>query len=80
MVKTRSSEAPAPAWRAPDGKTWLLEELGRRAFANCVTVDFMLDPQAAAVFERDLDPQRIIAAFELRTSHAFFRFHPAYPR
>lgn len=50
------------------GKTWLLEELGRRAFANCVTVDFMLDPQAAAVFERDLDPQRIIAALELRTS------------
>ena len=48
------------------GKTWLLEEFGRREFTDMVKVDFMLDAQARSIFERDLDPHRIISQIELR--------------
>lgn len=48
------------------GKTWLMEEFGRREFADVVKIDFMLDENARSMFDRDLDPQRIIREIELR--------------
>lgn len=48
------------------GKTWLMEEFGRREFGDVVKIDFMFDERARGVFEQDLDPRRIISAIELR--------------
>ncbi len=48
------------------GKTWLLEEYGRRVYDDVVTVDFMLDDRARTLFAHDLDPRRIIAALEIQ--------------
>ena len=48
------------------GKTWLMEEFGRREFDEVVKIDFMLDGLARGIFEQDLDPHRIIQAIELR--------------
>ena len=49
------------------GKTWLMQEFGRREFDDAVAVDFMFDERARAIFEPDLDPHRIVRAIELRT-------------
>ena len=34
------------------GKTWLMQEFGRREFDDAVAVDFMFDERARAIFER----------------------------
>lgn len=48
------------------GKTWLMEEFGRREFDACVRLDFMREPGLRRVFEPDLDPRRILAEIGLR--------------
>ena len=43
------------------GKSYLLKELfGRRHFAQCHVIDFLKQPDAAQLFDQDLDPVRII--------------------
>lgn len=49
------------------GKTWLVEHFGAREFLSTVKLDFMLNPQAASIFDADLDPKRIVREIELRT-------------
>ncbi len=49
------------------GKTWLMDEFARQEFPDAVKIDFMLDKSARSLFERDLDPKRIIRQIELRT-------------
>jgi len=43
------------------GKTWLLEEFGRRAFRSTVRIDFMREPALQGLFAKDLDPARIVS-------------------
>ncbi len=44
------------------GKSYLLKELfGKRHFTQCHVVDFLKQPDAAQLFEQDLDPHRIIS-------------------
>lgn len=52
------------------GKSWVLGEFGKREFENVVTFDFLLDVSARSVFERDLDPHRIIRELELRAGRS----------
>ncbi len=47
------------------GKTWLLREFGRREFARVVYLDFEEDPRLDGLFQRDLDPHRILADLAL---------------
>lgn len=48
------------------GKTWLVEEFGRRHFADVVKVDLMMSDEFKALFEGDLNPDRIIMQIEFR--------------
>lgn len=65
--KTRPDRKPLLLQGARQtGKTWALQELGRQDFETAVTVDFLLDQSARSLFERDLDPHRIIRAIEVR--------------
>lgn len=48
------------------GKTWLVEHFGASEFHSMVKIDFMFNPQAASIFDVDLDPNRIIREIELR--------------
>lgn len=47
------------------GKTWLLKEFGRTQYENVVYVNFENTPTAASLFEKDLDPKRIISQLEI---------------
>lgn len=47
------------------GKTWLMKEFGRTAYANTVYLNFDGHPGLGAFFESDLDPRRIIAGLEI---------------
>lgn len=47
------------------GKTWLLEEFGRRAFRSTVRIDFMREPALQGLFAKDLDPARIVSEIEI---------------
>lgn len=42
------------------GKTWLMKEFGRTAYERTVYINFDANPQMAALFEQDLDVERII--------------------
>ena len=47
------------------GKTWLLQEFGRTHYEKVVYVNCQRDPSIAAVFEGDLDPERILRGPEI---------------
>jgi predicted AAA+ superfamily ATPase len=47
------------------GKTWLLQEFGRTHYEKVVYVNCQRDPSIAAVFEGDLDPERILRGLEI---------------
>ena len=47
------------------GKTWLLQEFGRAQYPNVVYVNCQRDKSVAAVFEGDLDPDRILRGLEV---------------
>ena len=51
------------------GKTYCLEEFGRQEFALCLSFDFMEKPAFAKLFEKDLDPERIIRDLGLYIDH-----------
>jgi len=48
------------------GKTYSCREFGR-SFENFVEINFEINPQTAEIFNRDLDPQRIIRDLALLT-------------
>jgi len=52
------------------GKTWLLEEFGRREYEGFVRVDFLKEAALRAVFEHDLDVGRIVRDIALRKGAA----------
>ena len=47
------------------GKTWLMKEFGRLAYADTVYINFDSNSQMAALFAADLNPQRLILGLEL---------------
>ena len=50
------------------GKTYLLNEFGKSKFPKMHSFNFEREPRAAAVFDRDLNPERIIAELSLLSS------------
>ena len=56
------------------GKTWLLEDFGRREYDRCVRVDFLKEASLREVFRRNLDPVRIVREIGLRKN---MRIEPA---
>ncbi len=49
------------------GKTWLMKEFGRQAYADTVYVNFDSNSQMAELFSADLDADRLIMGLELYT-------------
>lgn len=49
------------------GKTWALKEFGETSFDALAYVNFMEDRTLGAVFEGDLNPERILCAISLQT-------------
>lgn len=49
------------------GKSWLLEEFGRTAYARTAYVNCQRDRSVAAIFDGDLDPDRILRGLEAIT-------------
>lgn len=47
------------------GKTWLMKEFGKLAYADTVYINFDSNSQMAALFSADLNPQRLILGLEL---------------
>jgi predicted AAA+ superfamily ATPase len=47
------------------GKTWLLKEFSRTHFQQSVYIDFSEHPEYSDLFEKNLDPKRIISEMEL---------------
>lgn len=47
------------------GKTWLMKEFGRQAYADTVYINFDSNPVMAQLFASDLDTERLIEGFEL---------------
>ena len=52
------------------GKTWLLEDFGRREYESFVRVDFQKEASLRAAFQRDLDVERIVREIALRKNAA----------
>ena len=50
------------------GKTWLMKEFGKQAYASVVYVNFDDNAAMRELFRQDLDPNRIIRGLELYTS------------
>lgn len=47
------------------GKTWLMKEFGKQAYAKTVYINFDSNPRMSRLFESDLDIDRIITGIEL---------------
>ncbi len=47
------------------GKTWLLREFGRIEYERTVYVNCQRSPSVAAIFQGDLDPDRILRGLEI---------------
>lgn len=47
------------------GKTWLMKEFGRQAYADTIYINFDSNSRMAALFASDLDPARLILGLEL---------------
>ena len=50
------------------GKTWLIEEFGKREFKSVHTFNFQEEPELAGVFRDTLNPEKIIKTLELSLS------------
>ena len=50
------------------GKTWLMQEFGKRHYSNVAYLNLEKNVSLASVFEQGYDTKRIIAAIELATS------------
>lgn len=51
------------------GKTWLMKEFGKRAFANTVYINFDSNPMMQDLFTADLNPKRLLRGLELAAGH-----------
>lgn len=51
------------------GKTWLMKEFGRQAYADTVYINFDSNSRMAELFASDLDTERLIMGLELYTGH-----------
>lgn len=51
------------------GKTWLMKEFGRQAYANTIYINFDSNSQMAELFASDLDTERLIMGLELYAGH-----------
>ena len=51
------------------GKTWLMKEFGRQAYADAVYINFDSNSRMAELFASDLDPERLIMGLELYVGH-----------
>lgn len=51
------------------GKTWLMKEFGRQAYADTVYINFDSDSRMAKLFDSDLDTDRLIMGLELYAGH-----------
>jgi predicted AAA+ superfamily ATPase len=49
------------------GKTWLMQEFGRRFFRNVAYVNFEGNPRMRAAFAADYDTQRLLRALQIET-------------
>lgn len=49
------------------GKTFLARQAGAALFTNTVEINFEFTPEVAAIFQKDLDPRRIVRELELFT-------------
>ncbi|MCQ2188477.1 MAG: ATP-binding protein [Paludibacteraceae bacterium] len=50
------------------GKTWLVKEFGKNHYQNCIYVNFEQEKSLQNIFEKDLNPQRIIETLQLYTN------------
>lgn len=48
------------------GKTWLIQEFGKVAFANTVYINFDSNPRMERLFSSNLDPQKLICHSPLK--------------
>ena len=48
------------------GKTWLMKEFGRQAYANTIYINFDSNSQMAELFASDLDTERLIMGLKRR--------------
>ncbi len=51
------------------GKTWLMKEFGKKAYANTVYINFDANSRMAGLFASDLDTDRLIQGLELYVGH-----------
>ncbi|MDO4345509.1 MAG: ATP-binding protein [Eubacteriales bacterium] len=51
------------------GKTWLMKEFGRQAYADTVYINFDANSRMAGLFASDLDTERLIMGLELYAGH-----------
>lgn len=51
------------------GKTWLMKEFGRQAYADTVYINFDSNSRMAELFASDLDMERLIMGLELYVGH-----------
>lgn len=51
------------------GKTWLMKEFGRQAYADTVYINFDSNSRMAELFASDLDTDRLIMGLELYAGH-----------
>ena len=47
------------------GKTWLMKEFGRQAYADTVYINFDSNARMAELFASDLDTKRLVLGLEL---------------
>lgn len=51
------------------GKTWLMKEFGRQAYADTVYINFDANPQMDTLFAGDLDTERLVMGLEIYAGH-----------
>ena len=49
------------------GKSWVMEEFGRRSFDYCAVFDFDRQPELKSVFQSTKDPDRLVKELSLYT-------------
>ena len=68
LIKWKDSKRRKPLilWGARQvGKTWLMQEFGKRFFENTVYISFYNNKKIADIFEKDYDTKRILNALEI---------------
>ncbi|MCF0215025.1 MAG: ATP-binding protein, partial [Fibrobacteraceae bacterium] len=64
--KNSPRRKPLILWGARQvGKTWVMQEFGKRHFSNAVYISFYNNKRIAGIFNQDYDPRRILNALEI---------------